>query len=267
MSPAERKRAEEELLAARRRAETILEISTKPGRGTTVRLELSVDEDAADPEQVRILLVEDHAAVREALAAMFDREPDFTVVGQAGSLAEARGMLEGVDVALLDLGLPDGFGADLIKELRETNPHAEALVLSAGLDRANTARAVESGAAGAIDKVAHLDEVVGAVRRLRAGETLLSLDEVVELLGYERRRRAQEHDDRQAIESLTRREREVLQALADGLGSHATADRLHITLRTERNHVANVLAKLGVHSRLQALVLCLRYGVVEIRRS
>jgi PAS domain S-box-containing protein len=242
-----------------------LTISTENGRGTLVRLELSLEEDEAEPDQVRILLVEDHAAVREALAAMFDREPDFTVVGQAGSLAEARGVLEGVDVALLDLGLPDGFGADLITELRETNPRAEALVLSAGLDRANTARAVESGAAGAIDKVAHLDEVVGAVRRLRAGETLFPMDEVVELLGYERRRREQEHDDRQAIESLTPREREVLEALADGLDSQAAADRLHITLRTERNHVANILAKLGVHSRLQALVLCLRYGVVEIR--
>lgn len=81
----------------------------------------------------------------------------------------------------------------------------------------------------------------------------------------EQRRREQEHDDRQAMDSLTAREREVLQALADGLDSQAAADRLHITLRTERNHVANILAKLRVHSRLQALVLCLRYGVVEIR--
>jgi DNA-binding NarL/FixJ family response regulator/signal transduction histidine kinase len=256
------------LTGIRERADLLgadLEISSEPGGGTAVRLELSLKNEEVEPDQVRILLVEDHAAVREAIAAMFERERDFTVVGQAGSLAEARGMLDGVDVALLDLGLPDGFGADLIEELRDANPRAEALVLSASLDRADTARAVDKGASGAIDKVAHLDEVVDAVRRLRAGETLLPLDDVIELLGHERRRREQEHDDRKAIESLTPREHEVIQALADGLDSQATADGLHITLRTERNHVANILAKLGVHSRLQALVLCLRYGVVEIR--
>ena len=226
---------------------------------------LLVDEEGGDDAQsVRVLLVEGHAAVREAIAAMFEREPGFTVVGQAGSLAEARGMLDGVDVALLDLGLPDGFGPDLIRELRVRSPRAEALVLSASLDRSKLARAVDSGAAGAIDKLAHLDEVVDAVRRLRAGETLLTIDEVSELVGHERRRRAQEAQNRDTIARLTPREREVLQALAEGLDSQAVADRLHIELRTERNHVANILGKLGVHSQLQALVWCLRYGVVEI---
>ena len=83
--------------------------------------------------------------------------------------------------------------------------------------------------------------------------------------GPARREREQEHDDRQAIEQLTPREREVLQALADGLDSRAIADRLHITIRTERNHVASILRKLGVHSQLQALVFALRYGLVVIR--
>jgi DNA-binding NarL/FixJ family response regulator len=235
------------------------------GRLATLERLLLDDEDGDDAQPVRILLVEDHTAVREAIAAMFEREPGFAVVGQAGSLAQARGMLDGVDVALLDLGLPDGFGPDLIGELRLRSPRAEALVLSAALDRSNMARAVECGAAGTIDKVVHLEEVVDAVRRLRAGETLLSVDEVNELVGQARRRRAQEADDRETIARLTPREREVLQALADGLDSQAVAGLLHITLRTERNHVANILAKLGVHSQLQALVTCVRHGVVEIR--
>jgi PAS domain S-box-containing protein len=245
-----------DLLSAR------LEIEAGGERGTVVRFELALVND--EPAVVRVLLIEDHVAVREAIAAMLDREPDLTVVGQAGSLAEARGMLGGVDVALIDLGLPDGFGADLIEEVRKVNPRAESLILSASFDRANTARCVQKGAAGMIDKTAGLDEVIEAVRRLRAGEALLPLEEVVELLGYDRRRRAEEHADRQAIEALTPREHEVLRALANGLDSQAIADRLHITLRTERNHIANILAKLGVHSRLQALVFCLRYGVLEI---
>jgi DNA-binding NarL/FixJ family response regulator len=201
--------------------------------------------------------------VRQAIAAMFEREPDFDVVGQAGTLAEARGMLREIDVAVVDLGLPDGYGGDLIKELSDVNPRAQALVLTASLDRAETARAIESGAAGTLDKMAQLGEVVDAVRRLRAGETLLDLDEVVDLLRFAGTKREQERDHRQAIKRLTGREREVLQALADGLDAKAIADRLHVSTRTERNHVANILAKLGVHSQLQAVLLALRYGVVK----
>jgi PAS domain S-box-containing protein len=244
-----------------------LEITSEPNAGTAVRLRLALTEDENPVERVRVLLVEDHAAVREAIGAMFDREPDFEVTGQAASLAEARGMLHDVDVAVVDLGLPDGYGGDLIGELREVNPHAQALVLSASLDHVDVARAIESGAAGTFNKTVHLDQVVDAVRRLRAGETLLPPNELYELLRFAGRRREQERDDRRAIETLTAREREVLHGLADGLDSQAIADRLHISIRTERNHIANILSKLGVHSQLQALVFALRYEVVEIHRN
>jgi DNA-binding NarL/FixJ family response regulator len=139
-----------------------------------------------------------------------------------------------------------------------------ALVLSASLDYAETARAVESGAAGVLHKTAHLDEVVGAVERLRAGETLMPLEEVVELLRFAGERRQQQHGARQLIARLTPREREVLQALAEGLDSRQIAERLHISVRTERNHMASILAKLEVHSQLQALVFALRHSVVEL---
>jgi DNA-binding NarL/FixJ family response regulator len=161
--------------------------------------------------------------------------------------------------------LPDGSGSDLIKDLRAVSPRAQALVLSATFDRADVADAIQAGAAGTLNKTAHLDEIVDAVRRLRAGETLLPLEETVDLLRFAGERQQQEHDARQAIERLTPRELEVLQALAEGLDSQAVADRLFITLRTERNHIANVLAKLGVHSQLQALVFAVRHGIVEIR--
>lgn len=235
------------------------------GAGTTVRLCVRL-EAVADVAQrkARVLLVEDHAIVREAIAAMFAREADFDVVGQAASLAEARSMLEDVDVAVVDLALPDGFGGDVIRDLREVNPHAQALALTAA-DRGDIARAIESGAAGTLTKTAGLDEVVEAVRRLRAGETLVPVEELVDLLRLAARDRDRERDDRRMTESLSPRECEVLQLLADGLGSQDIAKRLHITLRTERNHVASILSKLGVHSRLQALLFALRYGVVGIR--
>src|SRR4051812_9870477 len=191
-----------------------LDVVGDPRTGTTVRLEVPLGpahERAA--EQVRVLLVEDHTAVREAIAGMFERESDLTVVGQAESLAEARELLHGVDVAVLDLALPDGDGIALIPELRGASPGAQALVLSAHLDRARTARAIDAGAAGALDKTADLDQVVDAIRRLRAGQALLASQEIVELLRFASHRREQEREDRQAIASLTPREREVLKAL------------------------------------------------------
>jgi DNA-binding NarL/FixJ family response regulator/signal transduction histidine kinase len=240
-----------------------LDISSGEASGTRVRLELQLNRDAGrSGEDVRVLLVEDHTAVRQAIAATLEREPDLRVVGQAASMYDARKLLEHVDVAVIDLGLPDGHGADLIPDLRQVSPRAQALVLTANLDRALTARAIERGAAGTLDKTADLGEVVKAVRRLRAGETLMPLEEVVELLRHAARNREQERADRQAIERLTPREREVLRALGEGLETQMIARRLHITPRTARNHVASVLAKLGVHSQLQAVLLALRYGVI-----
>jgi PAS domain S-box-containing protein len=242
-----------------------LAIRSEPGSGTTVRFNVPLNEAAPVGERTaRVLLVEDHTAVREAIAALFGREGDFEVVGQASTLAEARELLHDVDVAVIDLGLPDGYGGDLVQELRAASPRAQALVLSATIDRAEIARAIDSGAAGTLDKSVGIDEVVETVRRVRAGETLLAADELADLLRVAGRRREQERTDRQAIERLTPREHEVLQALARGLDSQAIADRLHITLRTERNHVASILSKLGVHSQLQAVLLALRYAIVEL---
>jgi DNA-binding NarL/FixJ family response regulator len=240
-----------------------LKIESRPGRGTKVRFEAALKEDKkSEDEEVRILLVEDHASFREAAASVLGREPGFTVAGQAGTLYEARKMLDSVDVAIVDLALPDGYGGELIKELQKVNPRAQALVLSASLDRMEVARAVELGAEGVLHKSSGMDEVAGAVRRLRAGESLLPLEEVVELLRFASSRREQEREARRAVASLTPREREVLKALAEGLDGPEIAERLRISLQTERNHMANILAKLGVHSRLQALVFALRHGFV-----
>jgi PAS domain S-box-containing protein len=219
------------------------------------------------PGAVRVLLVEDHVAAREALASAFARDPRCDVVGEAGSLAEARPLLDRADVAIVDLGLPDGSGGELIADLRLVNPRAEALVLSASVDRAEIVRAVEYGAAGILHKTARLEEVIDTVLRLRAGEPLLSVDETVELLREGARRREREHEDRAAIAQLTRRELEVLAALAQGLGTQAIAELLSISVATQRNHMTNILAKLGVHSKLQALVFAASYGVVEIPKG
>ena len=214
----------------------------------------------------RIVLVEDHASFRQTLAILFDREPEFEVVGQAGSLAEARRVLVGTeaDMAVMDLSLPDGESIELIEELGESAPNFSALVLTASVDRADHARAVEAGAAGVLHKSADVDEIIDALRRLAAGETLLTHGEITDMLRIAVRHREQELKVRSAAERLTPREMEVLTALSEGLSNKEIASRLHISVETERSHMMNILNKLGARSRLQALVIAARYGIVGI---
>ena len=215
----------------------------------------------------RILIVEDHASFRQTLAFVFDQEPGFEVVGQAGTLAEARRTMDGceVDLGIIDLSLPDGEGTDLIEELREANPDFAALVLTASLDRMEHARAVEAGATGVLHKSADVDAILDATRRVGDGETLLSDDELISLLRLAGQNREEEVEARASIEQITPREMEVLQMLAEGLSNKEIAAELHMSVDTERTHMMNILNKLGVHSRLQALVFAARHGLVKIR--
>lgn len=215
----------------------------------------------------RILLVEDHTSFRQTLAYLFDQQPDFRVVAQAGTLFEARQVMEGseADLGVIDLTLPDGEGTGLIGELRDANADFAALVLTASLDRADHARAVEAGAAGILHKSADVDVILDATRRLGEGETLFSQDELVELLRLAGQNREEELEARVSIEQITPREREVLRSLAEGLSNKEIAAQLHMSVDTERTHMMNILNKLGVHSRIQALLFAARHGLVEIR--
>jgi DNA-binding NarL/FixJ family response regulator len=211
---------------------------------------------------IRILLVEDHAVFRQALALAFSLESDLEVVAQAGSLEEARSLLEGVDVAVLDLDLPDGIGAGLIPELHRANRAAEALILTASVQRLDLARAVEAGAAGLVHKSTPLHEIVDAVRQVAAGESLVTRRELIELVHLAGRQREEEQAMAQTIGRLTPRERDVLLALAEGLSDRDIAQRLYVSKETVHTHMVNLLGKLGVESRMQALLFALRSGVV-----
>jgi DNA-binding NarL/FixJ family response regulator len=112
-----------------------------------------------------VILVEDHASFRTTMALFLEREEDIKVVGQAGTLAEARKLLsEDVEVAVVDLGLPDGSGSEFIKELREFNPKGVVLVLSADIDPEAEASALEAGAAGVLHKADGITEIAEAVK-------------------------------------------------------------------------------------------------------
>jgi DNA-binding NarL/FixJ family response regulator len=213
------------------------------------------------------MLVDDHASLRRPLAFMIEREPDLTVVGEAGALADARRLLaDGVtpDATVLDLDLPDGNGAALIPSLRAANRHGFALVLSGVVDARSRARAVAAGAAAVFPKTTDIENVIAAIRRLNAGEVLISAADAVELARAAERYEQQDRALAAGVAELTPREKEILRALADGLSDKEIADRLFIGDKTVRNHVTSLLGKLGADSRLQALVIAIRHGIVRI---
>ena len=214
------------------------------------------------------MVVDDHDTFRDPLAFMLEREPNLTVVARSRSLSEAKEVLESaelaLDVAIVDLNLPDGSGADLIRDLRRSHPHANALVLSAMSEQRYLAEAIEAGAAGVMHKSVPMSDLVEAVRRLAAGDQLLSQQEVIGALRFLVRVRESNREAQLAIDKLTPREREVLQALAEGWSDREIAQQLHVGAGTVHSHVTNILSKLDVSSRLQALVFAVRHGLVTI---
>jgi DNA-binding NarL/FixJ family response regulator len=155
-------------------------------------------------------------------------------------------------------------GTELIGELRTTNQRGMVLILTASADREVHARAVEAGACGVLHKSVRIKDVIGAAQRVMASESLLSPNETIELLRLAGHQRKRDYEAQRAVEQLTTREREVLQALAEGLSDKEIAEHFHIGVGTVRNHIVSIFGKLGVHSRLQALVFAVRHGVVEI---
>jgi DNA-binding NarL/FixJ family response regulator len=217
---------------------------------------------------IHLLLVDDHGSFCQSFAFTLQQEADIMVVGQARSLAEARRFLATeatrIDIAIVDLALPDGDGAVLASELRAVHPEGQVLVLTAATDPRAYARAVEAGAAGVLHKSVLMPEIVRAVRRLAAKEQLLSPQDVIHLLEAADHELKQDQAAQRAIASLTLREREVLQAFAECCSDKDIAKRLRVSLTTVRTHVANIYRKLDVTSRLEAVLFGLRHGLIEL---
>jgi DNA-binding NarL/FixJ family response regulator len=213
---------------------------------------------------IRVVLVDDHAAFRDALALVLNAEPDFTVVGQAGSLTETYTLLARADVVLVDLNLGGASGFALLSEIQSVAPGVAALVLTASGSRADRARAMELGAAGLLHKSATVDGIADAVRRVARGERLYAPDEMAQLLRLAVQQRDEQREAQVALGRLTSREGEVLRLLAEGLSDKEIAQRLVISVETVRSHMVRLLGKLDVQSRLQAVVFAARHGAVRI---
>ena len=209
--------------------------------------------------RTRLLIVDDHDMFADSLRLALSAQRDFEVVGTAATLAQAKNLVATTapDVVLLDHRLPDGLGVDSITDLKSIRPQANIVVLTAAAEDSMLVAATEAGCAGFILKTSPLDELVSAVRTAAAGEIMVSSDLLSRLLN----RLHHQHD--QPANDLTSRELEILQLIAEGLTNGAIAQRLFISVNTVRNHVQSILTKLGAHSKLEALSIAIRDGIIE----
>jgi DNA-binding NarL/FixJ family response regulator len=216
-----------------------------------------------DQRRIRVLLVEDHRLLADSLSALLRREPDIAVVGVAGSVAEAKELArDRLDVVLMDYQLPDGTGAEATRAIKARWPAARVIMVTALTDDETVLESIQAGADGYLTKDRAAAEVVLAVRAAHAGETLLPRTVIAEIA---RRVAATKErtDERLMIEPLTPRELEVLRALSEGLSTPEICERLFISPNTLRTHVQNIMGKLRVHSKLEAVAFALRYRLVE----
>ena len=221
---------------------------------------MAEDDDSATGERpggIRVLIVDDHEVLASSLAMVLDDEDDITTAGVATTLAQARAMIgtTEADVVLLDHRMPDGDGVSAIPGLRALRPSIGVVVLTASTADNVLLAAIENGASGFLSKTRSLDEVTAAVRAAAAGESVISPELLVRLLPRFGRGMAQGDE-------LTEREREVLALVAEGLSNAAIAERLVVSVHTVRNHVASLSAKLGAHSKLEALSIAVRQGLL-----
>jgi DNA-binding NarL/FixJ family response regulator len=217
----------------------------------------------SDNRRIRVLFVEDHQLLADALAALLGREPDIEVVGVARTVAEARELArERLDVVLMDYHLPDGTGADATRSIKARWPTARVVMVTALTDDETVLESIQAGADGYLTKDRAADDLVQAVRAAHAGETLLPRSVIVEIARRVALAREQ-GEERRMIEPLTPRELEVLRALTEGLSTPDICDRLFIAPNTLRTHVQNIMGKLRVHSKLEAVAFALRYRLVE----
>jgi DNA-binding NarL/FixJ family response regulator len=209
-------------------------------------------------DAIRVLVVDDQPRFAEALSAWLSREPGIEVVAAAGTLAAARGVLAGtaVDVVLVDLDLGGESGIDLLDHVRARHPATRAVVLTASTSPDALADAVRRGAASWLPKTADGGTLTRVVRGVLRGECWIP----PELLGGLLRTLTAQPGSAWA-DRLTVRERQILQCLVDGLTRGEIADRLFLSANTVRTHTQNLLAKLSVHSVLEAVALGLRHGL------
>ncbi|HVE27096.1 MAG TPA: response regulator transcription factor [Sporichthya sp.] len=222
-------------------------------------MDTSAEHTAGTGEPITVFLLDDHEIVRRGVADLLESAPDITVVGEAGTAAQALARIPALkpQVAVLDARLPDGSGIDVCRDIRSAMPEVRCLILTSYDDNDAIFAAVMAGAAGYLLKEIRGTSLLEAIRQVAAGKSLLDPSVTERLLA--RLRDGTPSDPRMA--SLSEREREILGLIADGLTNRQIGERLYLAEKTVKNYVSALLAKLGMERRTQAAV----YGA-ELRK-
>jgi len=213
-------------------------------------------------ESIRILIVDDHAIVREGQRALIDTEPGMEVVGEAKDGVEAVALADSLqpDVILLDLHMPRKDGIEVIGEIRTDNPEARILVLTSFTEDEKVYAAIKAGAMGYILKDSSPQEILSAIREVHRGEMPMT-SSIAKKLMQELQRTSNLTPTQ---DPLTAREVEILKLVAQGLSNQEIAEGLVISERTVRTHVTNILSKLHLANRTQAALYALREGLADL---
>jgi len=212
-------------------------------------------------EVVRVFLLDDHEVVRQGITAMLETQPDLTVVGEAGTVAEALARVPVLrpDVAVLDVRLPDGDGVQACRQLRAQLPDLACLMLTSYADDEALFESVMAGAAGYVLKELRGGDLVNAIRTVAAGGSLLDPTATRQLLSRLRTSGTATPDP---LHRLTEQERKVLELIGRGMTNRQIGAELYLAEKTVKNYVSSLLAKLGMQRRTQAAVLA-----SELRRG
>lgn len=207
-----------------------------------------------------VVVIDDHIMVAEMLALTISKESDLRLAGVAGNIADALVLVnrEQPDVVLMDYRLPDGDGIEAVKKILSKYPETHIVMLTGSGAPDLLARSIEAGCVGLLSKDRPIGDVLSAVRAASRGELVIRSDEFSSLLGQLRK------TPEQKTHLLTARELEVLQLLGRGRSTEAIAEDLFISVNTVRNHVANILSKLGVHSKLEAVAIAAREKLISL---
>ncbi|MFI7632801.1 response regulator [Nonomuraea sp. NPDC049400] len=205
---------------------------------------------------IRVFLVDDHEVVRRGVAALLEAEEDIEVIGDVGTAASAIARIPALkpDVAVLDVRLPDGSGVDVCREVRSRVPGLACLMLTSFADDDALFDAVMAGASGYVLKQIHGSDLVGAVRTVASGQSLLDPQTTAAML--ERLRRQATAKD--PLAALSEQERHILELIGEGLTNRQIGERMFLAEKTVKNYVSNLLAKLNMQRRTQAAALAAR---------
>ncbi len=219
-------------------------------------------------EAVRVLICDDHALFRRGLAMVLESEDGVEVVGEAedgeDSIRQAEELVP--DVVLMDVRMPKVSGIEATRAIASTVPSAKILMLTVSDEEDDLYAAIKAGATGYLLKEISIEEVAGAIRSVVSGQSLISPSMASKLL-TEFTNLARKADERQAefTPRLTARELEVLKLVAKGMSNREIAGELYISDNTVKNHVRNILEKLHLHSRMEAVVYAVREKLLDIR--